>query len=77
MPTIRLNGRAREVPAGTTVEGLVALLEAERVEAGGSALDRRAIAIEVNREIVPRSTYRAHPLAAEDEVEIVTIVGGG
>jgi len=72
MPTIRLNGELREVPAGTSVEGLVSLLERE-----GLAVDRRAIAVEINREIVPRSTYREHPLAERDEVEIVTIVGGG
>ena len=72
MPMIRVNGVAREIPIGTTVEGLVSLLEAE-----GGPLDRRAIAVEVNREIVPRSTYPARPLAMSDEVEIVTIVGGG
>ena len=72
MPRIRVNGEEREIPAGTTVEGLVASLESE-----GRPLDRRAIAIELNREIVPRSTYRARSLEERDEIEIVTIVGGG
>ncbi len=72
MPTIRVNGENREIPEGTTVEGLVSTLESE-----GLALDRRAIAVEVNRDIVPRSTYAAHPLEDADLVEIMTIVGGG
>jgi sulfur carrier protein len=72
MPRIRLNGEEREIGAGTTVEGLVAILERE-----GRPLDRRAIAVEVNREVVPRSTYPRHLLAERNEVEIVTIVGGG
>jgi thiamine biosynthesis protein ThiS len=72
MPTIRINGGERRIPSGATVETLVRLLEAD-----GLAVDRRAIAVEVNREIVPRSTYGSHPLGERDEVEIVTIVGGG
>jgi thiamine biosynthesis protein ThiS len=72
MPKIRVNGEDRTVPPGTTVEGLVSLLEGE-----GRAVDRRALAVEVNREVVPRSTYRDRSLAERDEVEIVTIVGGG
>ena len=72
MPTIRVNGEKREVPEGITVDRLVATLESE-----GLALDRRAIAVEVNRDIVPRSTYAVQRLEDEDQVEIVTIVGGG
>jgi thiamine biosynthesis protein ThiS len=72
MPKIVVNGESREVAPGTTVDGLVQALERE-----GRPIDRRAIAVEVNREVVPRSTYGAHPLAERDVVEIVTIVGGG
>lgn len=35
------------------------------------------IAMEVNREIVPRSTYETHQFKADDVVEIVHAVGGG
>lgn len=35
------------------------------------------IAMEVNREIVPRSTYETHQFQADDIVEIVHAVGGG
>ncbi len=77
MPNISLNGEVRTIPANSSVEQLVASLEAEAKEAGTRGLDRRALAVEVNRVIVPRSTYRAHALTEGDEIEIVTIVGGG
>ena len=70
--TVRLNGEHRSITTGTTVDNLVTILETE-----GSKIDRRAIAVEANRMIVPRSTYKEHTLQHEDEIEIVTIVGGG
>ncbi|MGA1201442.1 MAG: sulfur carrier protein ThiS [Planctomycetota bacterium] len=72
MPTISLNGEQRTIPPSSTVEDLVRSLESE-----GLTADRRAIAVEVNRSIVPRSTYETHTLDDRDEIEIVTIVGGG
>ena len=62
-----LNGREREVPEGATV---LALLE----EAG---IDRGRVAVEVNREVVPKTRHGERRLAAGDRVEIVTMVGGG
>ncbi len=41
------------------------------------ALNPRQVAIERNREIVPKSTYGEVGLAEGDEVEIVTFIGGG
>ncbi len=35
------------------------------------------VAVEVNRELVPRPRHADHHLAAGDCVEIVTLVGGG
>lgn len=70
--TIRVNGEERPISAGMTVDTLLGVLEGE-----GLSVDRRALAVEVNREIVPKSTYASHALADSDEVEIVTIVGGG
>ncbi|MGB2938329.1 MAG: sulfur carrier protein ThiS, partial [Phycisphaerae bacterium] len=40
-------------------------------------VQRRRIAVEVNRELVPRSRHGARALAEGDAVEIVTLVGGG
>jgi sulfur carrier protein len=35
------------------------------------------IAVEVNREIVPRSRFASHPLHDGDVIEVVHAVGGG
>jgi sulfur carrier protein len=65
--SILVNGEEREIPEGTSVTALLELL--------GIRADR--LAVEVNREIVPRSEHGAHVLADGDRIEIVTMVGGG
>ncbi len=67
MPTIVLNGESRDVADRTSV---LALLE----ELG---LDPRQVAVERNREIVPRAEHGATVLAEGDKLEVVTFVGGG
>lgn len=62
-----VNGEPREVPDGTTVADLIALL---------GVSDRR-IAVEVNRQIVGREAYATCRLGAGDQIEIVHFVGGG
>jgi sulfur carrier protein len=64
---IVVNGQPRAVPPGASAARLIELL----------ALGGRRVAIEVNGEIVPRSSYAAHELKAGDRVEIVHAVGGG
>jgi thiamine biosynthesis protein ThiS len=64
---ILVNGEAREVPPGTTVERLLELL----------ALRARRIAVAVNRTVVPRSDFGRHAVAAGDRVEILEAAGGG
>jgi sulfur carrier protein len=64
---IFLNGEPRDCAAATTV---AALLEAT------GCPDRR-VAVEVNREIVPRSRHAQHVLDEDDRVEIVQAMGGG
>ncbi len=64
---ITVNGEAREVAGGTTVAALLESL----------GVPRQATAVEVNRELVPRSQHAARALADGDAVEIVTLVGGG
>lgn len=64
---ITLNGEARELPDGCTAEQLVNEL----------GLQGRRLAMEVNREIVPRSEYASHVLHEGDQVEIVHAIGGG
>ncbi|MCX5655676.1 MAG: sulfur carrier protein ThiS [Planctomycetota bacterium] len=41
------------------------------------SVPRQPVAVEVNRELVPRSQHGARRLAEGDVVEIVTLVGGG
>lgn len=64
---IRLNGQPHEIMDAITVDALVEEL----------GLDRAVIAIELNREVVRRAAYPERCLAPGDEVEIVTLVGGG
>lgn len=40
-------------------------------------LTDRRLAVEVNRELVPRSCFAEHELKAGDSVEIIHAVGGG
>ncbi|GMV96139.1 MAG: sulfur carrier protein ThiS [Phycisphaerae bacterium] len=64
---VRVNGREMNVATDTTVALLLAALR----------LEPRHVAVEVNRELVPRRTFEATRLKEGDEVEIVTLVGGG
>lgn len=64
---IQLNGESRDIPASSTAQDLVELL----------ALGGQRLAMEVNLEIVPRTTYAQHPLQDGDKIEIVHAIGGG
>jgi sulfur carrier protein len=64
---ILLNGERRELAGDCT---LAQLLD----DAGYAG---RRVAVEVNREIVPRSRHAGHRLADGDRVEIVHAIGGG
>jgi thiazole synthase len=67
MLPLTINGEEQTLPAPLTV--------AELLERLGH--DRRRVAVEVNREIVPAARHAERRLAANDRVEIVTLVGGG
>jgi sulfur carrier protein len=43
----------------------------------GLGVDARAVAVEVNGEILPREGYAERTLRDGDQVEIVRMVGGG
>ncbi len=64
---IIVNGTQREVAEGTSTKQLLEDLE----------LQEARVAVEVNREIVPRSALAQHRLQAGDRVEIVRAIGGG
>ena len=62
-----INGNAENVPDDLTVKDLVVHL----------GLDGGPVAVEVNREIVPRAEHASRKVAAGDTIEIVHFVGGG
>jgi sulfur carrier protein len=65
--SLRVNGRQVELPEPSTVLDYLRGLE----------VDPRAIAVEVNGEILPRERYADRLLESGDVVEIVRMVGGG
>jgi sulfur carrier protein len=67
VPTIVVNGEPRATRDGQSVAELLREL----------GLDSRQVAVERNREIVPRAEHGQVVLADGDELEIVTFVGGG
>ena len=64
---IILNGSVRNIPEQTSALELLQSLD----------LADRRLALEINREIVPRSTFDRHMIEAGDTVEIVHAIGGG
>lgn len=64
---ITVNGAPTEAKEGTTVEELVASLGAPE----------RGVAVALNGEVVPRSTWDSTEVKDADRVEVVRAVGGG
>ena len=64
---ITVNGCPRDLPHPVTVAALLSQL----------GLADRRVAVEVNREIVPRSRHAEHRLREDDRVEVVGAIGGG
>ena len=64
---IVVNGDEIEVAPGATVGQVV----------DGVVNNRERVAVERNREIVPRATLDETPVSENDEIEVVTLVGGG
>ena len=67
MIRITINGRTVELNEPMTVEQML-----DRVEVPPNYL-----AVEVNAEVVPREEYTAHVIQSGDQIELVTLVGGG
>ncbi len=64
---ITVNGDPLDLPAGRTLSELIGQLN----------LIPERVAIEVNRDLVRRASFATHRINAGDEIEIVTLVGGG
>jgi sulfur carrier protein len=65
--TVRVNGDAREIPAGLTVAGLLAHLE----------LHPRMVVVEHNLQILRREQLDETAVVEGDQLELVHFVGGG
>ncbi len=64
---LHINGEDKEFPALTTLAALIEHL--------GAKSDR--VAVELNRDIVPRLRWDSTPIHDGDRLEIVHFVGGG
>ncbi len=67
MIEIELNGAPHKVPPQQTLNQLVDALE----------LTGQALALAVNRNVVPRQQWPKRVLQAQDKVDIVRAIGGG
>lgn len=67
MMNLFVNGEAASAPDSVTVAAFL-----ERL-----GLPQKGVAVERNREIVPKSAYGTTQLADGDRIEIVQFVGGG
>ncbi len=64
---IVVNGNEQMIDPGVTVAALIAQC----------ALQPKQVAVEINRDLVPRRAFETTELKDGDEVEVVTLVGGG
>ncbi|MEZ6047615.1 MAG: sulfur carrier protein ThiS [Planctomycetaceae bacterium] len=64
---VTINGDEREIADGLTLSELISQLE----------MNPKFIAVERNRELVPRAEHASCTLEENDQLEIVTLVGGG
>ncbi len=62
-----INGQSSKLADSTTLEQLICQLD----------LQPNLVAIEVNQQLVPRKVHSTHQLQEGDEIEVVTLVGGG
>ena len=64
---LTVNGEEKSVSEGLTLSQLVREL----------GFEKNPIAVELNRQVVPRDRHGATRLSEGDRLEIVTLVGGG
>ncbi|MDP3672569.1 MAG: sulfur carrier protein ThiS [Telluria sp.] len=67
MIEIEVNGEAQQVPSACSLADLVGELK----------LQGQALALAVNRQVVPRQQWPQRLLQARDKVDIVRAIGGG
>jgi sulfur carrier protein len=67
MIQITVNGRNVEIESPMTVEQVLDTVD----------VPPNYLAVEVNADVVPREQYTTRIVGPNDEVEVVTLVGGG
>lgn len=67
MIEIELNGSAHQLTGTENVEDLIASL----------SLTGKAVAVAINRQIVPRNQWAQQQFSAMDKVDVVRAIGGG
>ncbi|MGB7342595.1 MAG: sulfur carrier protein ThiS [Pirellulaceae bacterium] len=67
MILITVNGKPVEIETSMTVEQLLDTVE----------VPPNYLAVEINADVVPREDYTTTVVRAGDDVEVVTLVGGG
>jgi sulfur carrier protein len=65
--TITLNGQTYATHAGTTLQQLITAME----------LSGKAIAVAVNRRVMPALSWESVVVEANDKVDVVRAIGGG
>ncbi len=64
---VRVNGKDRDIEPGQTIHSLLESL----------GLHPGMVVVELNKQILARSTYAAHQVQPGDTIELVHFVGGG
>jgi sulfur carrier protein len=67
--TVQINGEARELAPGATLD--------EAVREAGAPEDGRGVAVAVDGEVVPRGAWPGTPLREGQRVEVLHAVQGG
>ncbi len=64
---IVVNDQSLSIPQGSSVTDLLKILD----------IRTKAIAVEINRAVIPGQDHATTVLNADDRLEVVTLVGGG
>lgn len=67
MLSISVNGQKAEIEREMSIAEMLTVVE----------VPPNYLAVEINGEVVPREEHNDHVVKAGDEVEVVTLVGGG
>ncbi|MFZ3072017.1 MAG: sulfur carrier protein ThiS [Thermodesulfobacteriota bacterium] len=64
---VSINGKATEIENGATIEKLILSINVKL----------EGVAVELNKEIVPRTAHRLTIIKENDSIEIIRMTGGG